>query len=165
MNSVYFITVNNMENNRRNFFKAIGAAGAGIGFLSISGFLASCEKNEENPSVVTGNPTINIADYPALLSAGGFAKVNIDNLNKAIIIRQSETKFSVYDAKCPHQGCELQAPESVGANIKCTLCHLAEFSVQDGSVVKKPLDGSVISGLSQYNYKFDSTANKLEIII
>lgn len=157
-----------MINERRDFLKSVSIMTAGIGALSLTPLLTSCEQNEANPTKGSGNnPIVDLNEYTSLQTVGGAEKIKFDGFNDNypfIVIRLGETRFLVATSKCTHQGCEVVEPSSSKPNIHC-LCHGAEFSGTDASVKKRPADNSDIMGLKTFDYSFDTSNMTLEIIL
>jgi Rieske Fe-S protein len=165
------MTNKNNSDNRREFLKKAGVLlGAGITVTSLSSLIVSCEKDELLPAPPVGSSaTINLADYPSLLSVGGFAICTIKTPQELsyMVKRESSTEFLIFQTLCPHQGEPLLLPDKAGANIFCPR-HNVEFSpLKDskGNVVKNPQGVSVGALKSNYTYEYDSAKNILKILL
>jgi nitrite reductase/ring-hydroxylating ferredoxin subunit len=60
------------------------------------------------------------------------------NDGKIVVAQPTGGVFKAYDARCPHQGVEVDPPDAAGM-LKCP-GHRARFRVADGSVVDGPAD-------------------------
>lgn len=146
------------KQNRRYFIKSVGSAiGAGLVSIPLSQFIFSCEHQEPTD---TKDIVINLSQYPVLSEIGKFIRITKNNM-PMVIIRQSQTEFAIFSLICTHQGCEVDVPDSNNA-MHC-YCHNSIFSSNDGSVIKKPDDGSNISPLKKFQYIYDSDSNQLTI--
>jgi len=75
-------------------------------------------------------PSVPVADVPV---GGG---VILDDA-KYVVTQPTEGEFKAFSSICTHQGCPVS--EIRGEAIVCN-CHGSEFSIQDGSVLKRPAD-------------------------
>ena len=120
---------------------------------SLSGFLTSCD------TVDTGEPIVNIAEYPELQTIGGAIKKRYSRLNESdpiLIIRETQDHFVVYSAICTHQQAVLRLPKD---GIIICPNHGSKFSVVDGKVVS----GEAYAPLKQFPSHFDIQKNRLTI--
>lgn len=148
--------------DRRGFIKKSGAlAGMAFTLPLITGFLSSCESNE-NPIVPEGTVNLDLDDYPALMDIGGSVKTNVEGLAAAlIIIRIGESDFLIANSTCTHLGCSVNAPANDTGNINCP-CHGAVYSRTDASVINYPTGANPIP-LTTYNYTFNAGSGTLSI--
>lgn len=69
------------------------------------------------------NVTVNLADYPALSTVGGIAKLN-GTSSPVAVVRASASSYRAFSLLCPHQGTTVQIN---GAAFRCPN-HLATFN-------------------------------------
>lgn len=140
------------ELNRRDFLKK-SVKTIAVGALALSSFdvlkLMAASDNFETAEG-TVEKIINIADYPALASAGGYAMIT----DKVIVIRKSSTKFIAINIVCTHKKCDVDYD---GKSFECP-CHGSTF---DGN--GKVTDGPAQKNLKSYKVTFDSSDNTLNI--
>lgn len=139
--------------------------GVAISATSISQLVCSCERDESNVTEPKGQTfTVDITRYPELSAAGGITQLTISGLNDGemlFVSRLNETTFAVFSSVCTHAGAIIDLPEAAPANCICPR-HLAEFSRNDGSVVRQPVSGSA-TNLRRYAATFDAQTNILTI--
>ena len=71
---------------------------------AVVAFLAACGGAGGGGSSTISNPvTIKVADYPALASAGGIVRVNVDGVPVAVV-HEADGSFAAFSMVCPHQG-------------------------------------------------------------
>lgn len=138
--------------NRRDFLKK-GAKALTVGALAISSFdvlklMASSDDFEETVGIA--DKIINIADYPALASVGGYAMVT----DKVIVIRKSSTKFIAINIVCTHKKCDVDYD---GKGFECP-CHGSTFN-GNGKVI----EGPATKNLKSYKVTYNSAENTLTI--
>jgi len=102
--------------------------------LAVTALLAGCGDGQIGPG---GNPlagpgtggstTIRVADYPALGSVGGIARVNTAS-GAVAVVRASQTTFAAYSMACPHQGATINIS---GSGFRCP-SHGATFNASGG---------------------------------
>ena len=120
---------------------------------SLTGFLDSCD------TVDTGEPIVDITEYPELQSVGGAIKRRYSKLNDSdpiLIIRETQDRFVVYSAICTHQKAVLRLPKD---GIFICPNHGSKFSVVDGRV----MSGEAYAPLKQFPSHFDIQSNRLTI--
>lgn len=127
-------------NKRREFLKNTGkVAGFGLFAGAFGSVINSCEQDELPPKPKSGNEIdVDLAkDHPTLLNAGTHKVVTITGLNgedPVIIKHNADGTFTVIDALCRHQNCNLEIPNSSDGIMTC-FCHGATFSFVDGKSI------------------------------
>lgn len=142
--------------DRRTFVaQSAFVAAAALLATACGGAADSTGPNVDGP--ITGM-TLNVANYPALASVGGIARVNAGNGTPLAIVRTSTTTFAAFSLICPHMGCTVGITGSTsGAAFQCP-CHGAMFSSTGAWV-----GGQRTSGLRSVAIAYDATANTLTI--
>lgn len=90
---------------------------------------ASASASSSAPAAPSG-PSVPVADVPV---GGG---VILDDA-KYVVTQPTEGEFKAFSSICTHQGCPVS--EISGDAIICK-CHGSQFSIKDGSVLKKPAE-------------------------
>lgn len=140
-----------MSITRRDFLKK-SAASVAVGAFTIStlklndAFSAVSEDNNTKSI----QKTINISDYPALQSVGGYAMIS----STVIVIRTSNTKFTALNTTCTHKKCDV---EFNGKKFECP-CHGSEFSK-----FGKVLNGPAKKNLKKYSTTYNEDTGALTI--
>lgn len=111
----------------------------------------------DGPPVTDGVLSVSIANYPPLAAPGGAQLISPRGLgDRLVIVRQSETEFTVTSSVCTHLGCD------VGYNAKTTQldcpCHGSIFS-SDGKVARGP----AAAALRAYPASFDGTTITIKV--
>jgi cytochrome b6-f complex iron-sulfur subunit len=149
---------NQSRSNRREFLtKSISVLGFGIIAGTIPTLFSSCNSSPTASSNPVATEVI-ISNYPSLLNNNGYVKISISGRNNnkpIIIIRKTETEFTVLSAVCTHQGCTVNDPNISGKSITCP-CHGSKFNLT-GGVMSGPANGALTSFASTFN----STTNVL----
>lgn len=147
---------------RRDFLlKAASMLGVTLCGSALSSVVTSCDYDVLKPADVSAISGIEVdlnVDI-VLQQTGGAIRRTFGAFNggrNVVIIRQNETEFLVVTAVCTHQGCDVNLPTSLGANIQCP-CHGAQFSSTSGDVVQGP----ATLPLKKYPYRFDAARNVL----
>ncbi len=147
-----------IKNNRREFLKKSGmVVGFGLMLPVLPSFLSSCSSNSTGPTEIT----VKISDYPGLSVNGTPVFVSQSGFNSGspvIVTRVSSSVFTIYSAKCTHEGATVNLPS--GSTIRCSQ-HGAVFSAADGSVISGPAN----SPLQKFNGTYDSVNNTLLISV
>ena len=140
-----------MSINRRDFLKKSAAAAAAsaltLSTVKFNNVFSAVNENENNPNV---QKTINISDYPALQSVGGYAMIS----GTVIAIRNSKTKFTALNTTCTHKKCDV---EFNGKKFECP-CHGSEFTK-----FGKVLNGPAKKSLRKYSTSFNADTGVLTI--
>jgi Rieske Fe-S protein len=133
--------------DRRVFLQQTALAG-------VAAFLAGCAagSNTTGPSF-TGPLTVTVADFPALTSVGGIARVDGGG-SPVAAVRTGETQYAAFSLVCPHMGATVGI---VGAGFRCPQ-HGARFAA-DGTWV----GGQPTSNLHALTTQFDATTGTLTI--
>jgi len=71
-----------------------------------------------------------------------------------ILLVNALGRLYALEAGCPHMGYALKLGSLSGKVLRCGF-HYAEFDVEDGRVLKEPVDGKVIRGLKSYPVKVE----------
>ncbi len=134
--------------DRRAFLEQTALAG-------VAAFLAGCGagSNTTGPSF-TGPLTVTVADFPALASVGGIARVDSGGGSPVAAVRTGDTQYAAFSLVCPHQGATVGI---VGAGFRCPQ-HGARFAA-DGSWV----GGQRTSNLRALTAQFDANSGTLTI--
>lgn len=140
-----------MSINRRDFLKK-SASAAAVSALAISSIkldkvFSAVNENSTESSI---QKTINISDYPALQSVGGYAMIS----GTVIVIRTSNSNFTALNTTCTHKKCDV---EFNGTKFECP-CHGSEFS-KSGKV----LNGPAKKNLKKYSTSFNKDTGVLTI--
>lgn len=159
---------NKEQTTRREFLRYVGSFFAsGLVLSATYPILTSCEKDESLPTPPPGsNITINLNDHPELKIFPSIKKFTFQTpVNLSIIVKRiEEIKFIVFSGLCPHQGVDLELPNSADGNLLCPR-HKAEFSTLEttkGKVVANP-QGVKVGDLPMYQTEFDPAKNVLTI--
>lgn len=88
--------------------------------------------------------TLDLADpqYAALKTAGGAVKVAAKGRLPLIVIQASAGTYLAFSSQCPHEGCEVNLPNSRGVLI-CP-CHGSQFDLQ-GKKLQGPTPRGLVS--------------------
>lgn len=138
--------------NRRDFLKK-GAKTIAVGALALSSFdvlklMASSDDYENVEGTV--EKIINLSDYPALASVGGYAMIT----DKVIVIRKSSSKFIAINIVCTHKKCDVDYD---GKGFECP-CHGSTYNGNG-----KVLEGPATKNLKSYKVTYNSSDNTLTI--
>jgi Rieske Fe-S protein len=101
-----------------------------------------------------------------LAEIGGAMYYNVETLNNGldfIIIRVDETEFLALSSICTHQGCQVSLPTIDTPNIVCP-CHMAEFSANNGAVIKQPSEGTA-TNLPVFRTEYIAMDNRLTVYL
>ena len=142
-----------MSISRRDFLKK-SATAAAVSALTIStvkfnDVFSAVNEEEDYKSI---QKTINISEYPALQSVGGYAMIS----SNVIVIRTSNSKFTALNTICTHKKCDV---DFNGKKFECP-CHGSEFSK-----FGKVLNGPAKKNLKKYSTSFDVETGILTINI
>lgn len=127
-------------NRRREFLINTGkVAGFGLFAGAFGSIINSCEQDELPPVAKPGNEVdVNIGkDHPTLLTPGSHKVESITGINggdPVIIKHNADGTFTVMDALCRHQNCNVELPNTSDCIMTC-LCHKATFSFVDGKSI------------------------------
>ena len=105
------------------------AAPAAPGGAASASPSASASASSASPAAPSG-PSVPVADVPV---GGG---VILEDA-KYVVTQPTEGEFKAFSSICTHQGCPVS--EISGDAIICK-CHGSQFSIKDGSVLKKPAE-------------------------
>lgn len=129
--------------NRRDFlkttFKTIAIGTVALSSFDIAGLIARASEKFEGS---TTEKVINLSDYPALQSVGGYAIIS----KRVIAIRVSQSKFIVLNLTCTHKHCEV---EYDGESFECP-CHGSQYN-KYGKVTLGPAENNLKSYKSEFN--------------
>ncbi len=133
--------------DRRAFLEQTALAG-------VAAFLAACAAGTDTtgPSF-TGPLTVTVADFPALASVGGIARVDSGG-SPVAAVRTGDSQYAAFSMVCPHQGATVGI---VGGGFRCPQ-HGARFAA-DGSWV----GGQRTSNLRALSTQYDGTSGTLTI--
>lgn len=98
--------------------------------------------------------SIQVANYPALASVGGIARVDSGRGTPVAAVRTSATTFAAFSLICPHFGCTVGV---AGTSFACP-CHGARFASNG-----KWIGGQPTGNLSPLTATYDATAGMLTI--
>ena len=138
-----------MEIKRREFLKTslktIAIGTIAVNTIDLKKLIAgtNSDTGEINAKV------INLSDYPALQGVGGNAQIG-----KAMVFRNSDTKFSAISTICTHKKCDI---DFTGDGFECP-CHGSAFSKAG-----KVLNGPATKNLRSYKTSFNAETNELTI--
>ena len=71
-----------------------------------------------------------------------------------ILLVNALGRLYALEASCPHMGYALKFGSLSGKVLRCGF-HYAEFDVEDGRVLKEPVDGKGVRGLKSYPVKVE----------
>ena len=100
------------------------------------------------------NTTVTVADYPALATIGGIAKLNGTSTPVAVV-RASATTFRAFSMVCPHVGTTIGIQ---GAGFLCPN-HEAQFNAAGRNV-----GGQQTSSLTEFTVTTNASATTLTIV-
>lgn len=134
--------------DRRTFLAQAGLAG-------VASFLAACGagSNTTGPSF-TGPLSVTVADFPALATVGGLARVDGGGSSPVAAVRVADAQYAAFSLVCPHQGATVGIS---GSAFRCPQ-HGAMFAA-DGSWV----GGQRTSNLHALTAQFDAANGILTI--
>ncbi|RJQ78204.1 Rieske (2Fe-2S) protein [Pseudonocardiaceae bacterium YIM PH 21723] len=92
--------------------------------------LAACDSGTPAPAAAPGTPLAKVADIP--IGGGTVVQVNGDPV---LLVRESDTVVTGFNAACPHIGTPVNPP--VNGVIVCPN-HGSEFAAKDGALKKGP---------------------------
>ena len=98
--------------------------------------------------------TVRIADFPALATVGGSARVDGGSAKPVAVVRTAANSYTALSLVCPHQGATVDVS---GTGFKCP-SHLAEFAADGTWIGGKQTGDLTILGLT-----LDATAGTLTI--
>lgn len=105
----------------------------------------------DGPPVTDGVLSVSLASYPALATAGGSQLVTPRGLgDRLVIVRTSDTAFTVTSSICTHLGCDVGFNDKT-KQLDCP-CHGSIFGT-DGKVIQGP----AALALRSYPATFDGT--------
>jgi Rieske Fe-S protein len=120
--------------NRRKFIE--GACLTGIGIVAGTSIINSLGietlKASPRPGAFHGNREIPLvlADTPELQTVGGAYHLEIDEIDKNLLIaRTGEDTFVAVDIKCTHKGCDVAYQNISGKDWFVCPCHDSRFDV------------------------------------
>ena len=138
--------------DRRDFLKksalTIAAGTVAFSAIDISKLIAAAGNSEDTED--TTEKVINLSDYPALQSTGGYAMIT----DKIIVIRTSSSNFVTLNITCTHKKCDV---EFDGSGFECP-CHGSEYN-KTGKV----LNGPATKNLRSYKTTYNSDNNTITI--
>ena len=108
--------------------QVLAAGGAGIGALALAG----CGAGTEVPrltGVGSGDVLVALADVPV----DGAYELAVDG-RRVLVTQATPGTVAAFDAKCPHQGCTVQATDG---GLGCP-CHGSQFDLATGDVLRGP---------------------------
>lgn len=138
--------------------------GGGLGMVATLAFMgAGCGNGEpESTAKEPAGVTFDVSSNPGLASVGGAAYETFGDHNDGrpvILIRATETSFTVLSSVCTHQGCQVMLPDSPGGVLACP-CHDTHFSSADGSRLSGPAE----EPLKVFKSTYDQAGNTLTIM-
>lgn len=104
---------------------AVGAAGLGLSACTADNQAASPHEKK----LLDGPVTVGRSEDVAV----GKGKVYTDT--SIVVTQPAKDDYKAFDARCPHQGCLVTKVDQ--GVIRCQ-CHGSQFSMNDGSVVRRP---------------------------
>jgi nitrite reductase/ring-hydroxylating ferredoxin subunit len=141
--------------SRRAALRAAATAGA---VVAAAAGLAACGEDKESmdtsggeassgatPAPKAGTKLASAAEVPPG-NGGVFPTGGNQSQPKYVVGQTSQGQFVGYDAKCPHQGCNVSQIRN--GMIVCP-CHNSQFKLEDGSVTKGP----ATTGLTKINVR------------
>lgn len=127
--------------NRRDFLKtslkSIALGSLALSTIDIKKLLAEADADK----AYNITKTINLSDFPALGSVGGYA-----DIGKAMVFRTGESKFMTISTVCTHKKCDV---EFNGSDFECP-CHGSTFT-KTGKVTNGPATKNLRSYKTTYN--------------
>jgi len=136
--------------NRRDFLKksvkAVVIGTAALTAFDITRLLASVPKEFSVPEN-NAPKVINISDYPALNSVGGYANIT----ETLFVLRTSQSKFLALNLTCTHKKCTV---EFDGSSFECP-CHGSQYN-KYGKVTEGPAKNNLKSYKTEYNSDEDT---------
>ncbi|GAB1370609.1 hypothetical protein MASR1M45_06700 [Candidatus Kapaibacterium sp.] len=156
----------NKYNKRREFLKATGkVAGFGLFAGAFSSVINSCEQDELPPKPKPGDSfDVDLTQYPKLQTPGNHEVLRFDKVNggdPVIIKHNADGTFTVMDALCRHQNCNVSLPDTSDGLMTC-LCHGATFSFVDGKSVDNK-GFSTATDMTLYKTEYDAGKKILTI--
>ena len=150
--------------SRRSFLhQAATSIGLVLSAPAIASLVAACETDE-----MVGSSDkrfqVDITGFPELAVVGGITITAIEDLNESnpvFISRVDTDRFVVFSAICTHQACIVGEPQFDGDNCVCP-CHLAEYSPENGRILKQPIGGSA-TDLKKFESSFNTVTQMLTI--
>jgi Rieske Fe-S protein len=106
----------------------LAAGGAGVGALALAGCGAGAEVPELT-GVGSGDVLVALADVPV----HGAYEMAVDG-RRVLVTQATPGTVAAFDAKCPHQGCTVQATDG---GLGCP-CHGSQFDLATGDVLRGP---------------------------
>ena len=100
--------------------------------------------------------SINLADFPALLTVGGAARVDGNSKTPVALARVSMDEFEAFSLKCPHEGHIVNV--DAGGTFGCPN-HGATFDANG-----KWIGGQKTSNLTSYRTRFDDVTGTVTIL-
>jgi len=127
--------------SRREFLVKAGLA-AGAMVLTVSNLRTSAD------AMVFEDVTITVGPDSPLAKVGGFSIVD-SSAGKIIVIREGDTKFAAFSAKCTHKGATVEY-DAVNKQIMCPK-HGSRFAQETGAVAKGPAETPLTSYAATQN--------------
>lgn len=110
----------------RRTFMTSSALAAVTALLASSATACGGGGDATGPSVSPGsaNLSVTVANYPALATVGGIARVDSGNGTPVAAVRTGASTFAAFSLICPHFGCTVGI---TGSSFQCP-CHGARFA-------------------------------------
>jgi len=133
--------------SRREFLVKAGFA-AGVTALTVSSLGSTAG------AMVFEDVTIAVGPDSPLAKIGGFSIVD-SSAGKIIVIRESDTKFAAFSAKCTHKGGQVEY-DAATKQIACPK-HGSRFDHETGAVLKGPAEAPLPS--------YPATQNAANVVV
>lgn len=102
----------------------------------------------------SANLSVTVANYPALATVGGIARVDSGNGTPVAAVRTGATTFAAFSLICPHFGCTVGI---TGPSFQCP-CHGARFAASG-----QWTGGQRTGNLTEFPSTYDATTGVLTI--
>ena len=129
---------------------------AGSALSAVATFLAACAGDESTTEPTTPPPVntgIRLADYPALATVGGIARIN-GTATPIAVVRAATDSYRAFSLVCPHAGTTVAIQ---GSGFRCPN-HGATFSATGAWT-----GGQQTSGLREYSVTLNAAAGTITI--
>lgn len=134
--------------NRREFLTKAASSTvlATISLPILTSVIQSCATSPTGPNVTHGTTTIDVSSLTADNQSFVSTTVYPDG-TPILVIRKSATNYEALSMYCPHEGCQVNPPQS--NQIYCA-CHGSRFDL-NGNVIAGPASSSLAKYTSVYN--------------
>lgn len=157
----------NNYNKRREFLITTGkVAGFGLFAGAFSSVITSCEQDELPAKPKPGESVdLDLTQYPNLLAAGTYEVITIAKINggaPVLVKHNADDTFTVMNALCRHQNCNLILPGTSEGLLVCA-CHSATYSFTDGKVIDNKGFAAAVD-LTNFTAVYDAGKKILNIL-